>query len=96
MDNLLQQLGLEALTAEEKDWVLIQITDSLLKRLILRVYDRLNENDQKEFDRLTGTNDTQKIEAFLAAKISDLNEIRDEELEGLVDEMKDFLSSAKK
>ena len=96
MDDLITTLGLEKLTQEERDSVLVQITDSLLKRLILRVYDKLTEKEQEEFDRLAETKDQEKINAFLTAHVPDLDEIRDEELDGLVNEMKEFSAEAQK
>ncbi len=96
MENIFKELGLERLTQEEKNQVLVQITDSLLKRLVIRVYDKLNETDQKEFERLADKNDVEGVNEFLAKKIPDFDEIRDEELEGLVEEMKGFFSLGKK
>ena len=95
MTDLIKELGLEKFTEEEKNQVLIQVTDSLLKRLLLRVYDKLGIADQKEFDRLGEAKDFEKINKFLSEKIPDLDQVRDEELSGLIEEMKDFLKTVK-
>lgn len=94
--DVIKELGLEHLTQEEKDQVLVQLTDSLLKRLILRVYDKLAPEGQKEFDALAESGDGEKINDFLRKKVPDLDEIRDEELEGLKAELADFLAAVKK
>ncbi len=96
MRDLIKELGLGGLTQEERDQIIVQLTDSLLKRMILRVYDKLGEADQKEFDRITAEGDAAKINSFLEKKIPDLNEIRDGELDELIVEMKDFLAAAGK
>lgn len=96
MPDLIKDLQLDTLTQEEKSQVLIKITDSLLKRLIIRVYDHLTEKEQAEFDKLTSGGDSQKIDEFLKTKIPDFEKIRQEELDGLIVEMKDFLASARK
>lgn len=93
--DLVKELNLDKFTEEEKNEVLTQLVDSLLKRLILRVYDKLNESDQKEFDELSKNGNVEKINEFLASKIPDLDQIREEELKGLVEEMKDFIQVGK-
>ncbi|TSC82883.1 MAG: hypothetical protein G01um101420_65 [Parcubacteria group bacterium Gr01-1014_20] len=96
MNDITKELDLENLNEEDKSKILIQITDSLLKRLVIRVYDRLTAEDQKEFDKLVEIGNAAKVDEFLRAKVSDLDEVRNEEMEGLVREMKDFLAAAKK
>ncbi len=97
MRDLIKELGLgENLTQEDKDAIMVQLADSLLKRLVLRVYDRLNEKDQEEFDKLTEEGDAEKINSFLENKIPDLDEMRDGIVDELVAEMRDFMAAAKK
>ncbi len=92
MDDIITQLGLESLSQEEQNEILSQFTDSLLKRLVVRVYDRLNDQDQATFDQVTESGDQAQVESFLKTKIPNLEEIREEETSGLIQEMKDFLS----
>lgn len=94
--DLIQELNLKDFTEEEKNDLLVQFTDSLLKRLVVRVYDKLSSEDQQELDKLTAAGDQEKINQFLSAKVPDLDEIRDQEVSELKEEMKDFLSAAKK
>lgn len=96
MNDITRELGLENLNEEDKSKIIIQITDSLLKRLVVRVYDKLIPEDQKEFDKLIEIGNAAKVDEFLRTKIPDLDEVRDEEMEGLIREMKDFLTAAKK
>jgi DNA-binding MarR family transcriptional regulator len=90
--DIVKELNLDSFTEEEKNEILVQLTDSLLKRLFLRVQDNLNEQDRKELEQLSEKKDQQKIEEFLREKIPNLDQIRDEELRGLVEEMRDFIS----
>lgn len=82
---------LKNLTEEEKREVLVQAADSLAKRLIVRVYDHLVESDQVAFDEISETGDPEKIEEFLKLKVPNLESIRDEELDILLQEMREFI-----
>ncbi len=92
--DLIKEMGLENFTAEEKNEILVQFTDSLLKRLMARVYGNLSDADRREFERLADAKDRAGIDRLLAGKISDLDQIKEEELRGLVEEMKDFMKTA--
>lgn len=96
MEEITKELGLENLNEEDRQKILIQFTESILKRLILKIHDRLGEADQKEFQKLAESGDAAKVDEFLRSKIPDLDEIRNEELENLIKETKDFLAAAKK
>lgn len=93
--DLIKELGLENFNEEERNEILVQFTDSLLKRLMARVYGNLNSADQKEFEKLSDAKDQAGIEKFLSEKVPGLDQIRDEELRGLVEEMKEFMKTAK-
>lgn len=94
--DLIKELGLENFSEEQKNALLVQFTDSLIKRLMLRVGDKLNDEEKKEFDKLVESKDTEKINAFLNSKVPDLDQVRDEEMGGLVEEMQDFIKDSKK
>lgn len=96
MEDIYKELKLDEMTEADKQSLVIQITDSLIKRLMLRIYDKLKPEDRSEFDKLAESNDSKKVDAFLKLKVPDFDEIREEELEGLIKEMKDFVSMAKK
>lgn len=93
--DLNKELGLENFTEEEKNEVLAQLTDSLLKRLMARVYGNLSAEDQKAFEKLADSKDQFAIEKFLSEKVPNLDQIRNDELKGLIEEMKDFMKTAK-
>ncbi|MFA6354550.1 MAG: DUF5663 domain-containing protein [Candidatus Paceibacterota bacterium] len=84
---------LASLSEDEKKEVIAQIGESLMKRLIIRIYDHLNETDQKILDELNETADPEKINEFFKLKVPDLESIRDEELETLISEMKEFIGA---
>lgn len=92
--NLIKELGLENFSEEEKNEILVQITDSLLKRLMARVYKNLDAADRKEFEKLTGAKNQSGVDGFLASKVPDLDRIRDEELANLIVEAKEFMKTA--
>ncbi|GEM_PF-2506544 len=95
MADLIKELGLEKFTEEEKNQVMVQLADSLLRRLLLRVYEKLNKEDQAEFNQLAESGSATEINKFLEDKVPGLSQIRDEEWDGLIREMKDFLKIGK-
>lgn len=93
--DLSKELGLENFTEEEKNELLAQFTESLLKRLVVRVYEKLNKEEQAEFDKLAEGGDSGKINEFLTEKVPDMNQVRDEEVAGLLEEMREFIGVAR-
>ncbi len=93
--DLIKELGLEDFSEEEKNEILVQFTDSLLKRLMARVYANLNAADQKEFRRLSDSKDQAGVEKFFSEKVPGLDRIRDEELKNLTEEAREFMKTAK-
>ena len=92
--NIIKELGLDTASEEEKNQILVKVTDSLLKRLLVRAYEVLNETDRAEFERLTTAGDQAAIEVFLKTKLPNLDQVRDEEMQNLIAEMKTFISEA--
>ncbi len=90
MDDLIKKLGLESATTEEKNKILIKLTDSLLKRLMVRVHQHLNEEQKAEFEKLVAAGDEKRLNDFLLLCIPNLDEIREEELNGLIAELENF------
>ena len=93
--DLVKELGIENFSEDQKNELLMQFTDSLLKRLIVRVYEKLNKDDQDEFDKLSKEGSVEKINKFLSEKVPDLRELREEEMNSLLEEMKNFVKSTK-
>ena len=90
MDDLIKKLGLENATTEEKNKILVQLTESLFKRLMARVYQNLDEEKKTELERLVSAGDEKRLNDFLLLHIPNLDQIRQEELDNLVAELENF------
>ena len=88
--DLVKELKLENFSEEEKNRILAKFGESLVKRLVLRVYDKLNTSEQEEFDSVVKKGDAMEINEFLSDKIPDFEDIRDEEVKGLVESIQQF------
>ena len=89
-----KELGLENLSQEEKEKIITRFGESLLKRIIFRVFQLLSEQDRKSLEALQG-GDEEKINKFLTEKIPNLEKIREEELMSLMDDFKEFIKETK-
>ena len=85
-----KELGLENLSQEEKEKIIARFGESLLKRIILRIYQFLSEQDRKDLEAFQNGGE-EKINKFLTEKVSDLEKIREEELKLLLNDFKEFI-----
>ena len=69
-----KELGLENLSQEEKEKIITRFGESLLKRIMFRIFQILSEQDRKNLEALQG-GDEEKINQFLTEKIPDLEKI---------------------
>ncbi|MBI1960917.1 MAG: hypothetical protein HYS43_01450 [Candidatus Liptonbacteria bacterium] len=90
MNDIIKKLGLETATAEEKQKVLTQLTESLLKRLMARIYQHLTDEQKGELERLVAAGDEKRLNDFLLLHIPNLDHVREEELNNLVAELESF------
>lgn len=89
-----KELGLENLSQEEKEKIIVRFGESLLKRIIFRIFQLLSEQDRKTLEGLQG-GDEEKINKFLTEKIPDLEKIREEESMALMNDFKEFVKETK-
>lgn len=87
--TLLDELGLENLPQEKKDQLLIKMTEALLKRIFIETMEKLDEKGREEYDKLVEEKaDPQKMEEFLASRISGYEEMVKKVIEEFKEEMK--------
>jgi len=84
-ENIISHLGLEHLDPAKQEETLLRIGKIIYQAIMLRVVDLLNEEDQKEFEKIIDAEggEGEKGEAmisFLKSKISNLDEIAKEEI----------------
>lgn len=96
--NIIQDLGLDKLSAEEQAKALMEVGKIIFQRVILRVMDELSEEDKNEFDKLLDEkmNDETAILNFLQSKLPNFNEIVNEEVAGFKKESSELMQAVKK
>lgn len=83
--NIIEEFGLGGLPEEKQAELLTTMTESVLKRITIKILEQLSDEDRTEFDKLKETDDPDKIVEFLRAKISDYDKM----VEGVVKEFKE-------
>ncbi len=87
-ENIIKEFGLEDLSEDKQIELLTTMTESVLKRITIKVLEQLSEEDKKEFDRARETNDPDKINEFLREKINNYDEMVKEVIKEFKGEMK--------
>lgn len=95
-NNLIQELGLDALPEEKKISLLSAMTESVLKRITVEVLSRLSDEDQTQilaFQQNPPAPDV--IETFLKTKIPDYDKIQETVVREFKDEMRSTMDMLK-
>lgn len=84
-ENIIKYLGLENLGEEKQKDTLLRVGKIIYQAVMMRVVELLDEQSQGEFDKLldeVGADETKQNEImeFLKTKISNLDEIAQEEI----------------
>jgi succinate dehydrogenase flavin-adding protein (antitoxin of CptAB toxin-antitoxin module) len=79
--NIIEVLGLESLSDEQKIKMVQQMTDLAQKRLMLRVMEQLTEEEKDEFEKILGGQDVDLAAAeFIQNKVPNFDEMVKEEI----------------
>ena len=93
--NILEELGLTDLPEETQTKLLTGMTESILKRITLRIYEELPENERAEFQKIRDTGEPEKIDEYLHDKIPGYEKKLQEVIEEFKEEMKDTIADLK-
>jgi len=93
--TILEELGLKDLPEETQIKLLTQMTESVLKRITIKVLERLSEEDRKEFEKLQAAGDPEKVNQFLTAKIPNYEQLVQEIVTEFKEEMKTNIEALK-
>ena len=95
-NNLVQELGLDALPEEKKISLLSAMTESVLNRITVEVLSRLSEEDQAQLLSLQQNPPApETIESFLKTKIPDYDKIQETVVREFKEEMKGTMEMLK-
>lgn len=91
LQQLVKDLGIDALSQDKQNELIIKMTEVLLKRIFLETMEKLGENGREEYERMTeGEVIPEQVEAFFKEKISNYDEM----VQNVIDEFKEEMIKA--
>jgi hypothetical protein len=81
--DVFDAVGLEGLTDEQKQTLMLQMTESINNRVLIRIHDLLDEASKKEWEGLIDEGKNQEATDFLESKGISLDKLAVEESLGL-------------
>lgn len=78
--TLVKDLGISDLPQEAQDQILVSLGDIILRSTTTAIFERLNDEQRMEFERLTADEDPAKIQEFLAKTIPDMPKLMEDEV----------------
>lgn len=92
--NMVKELGLDALPADQQAEVLLKIGEIINQRIIIKALENLSDADKDAFDALLGEkmNDTDAIATFLRSKIPNFDDMVAKEITDFKQSSIDFVN----
>lgn len=94
--NLLVELGVEDAAPEVQEEAITIFTETLLKNMLIRVFDMLPAEKQSEFTILQESGDSEKVESFLKENIADFDKVMAEVAESAKEEFRNIVEQITK
>ncbi|HMN19441.1 MAG TPA: DUF5663 domain-containing protein [Candidatus Moranbacteria bacterium] len=89
--QLVKDLGIDSLSQEKQDELIIKMTELLLKRIFLETMERLGEEGREEYGKMMeGEVYPEQIEAFFQERIAGYDEIVQQSIDEFRAEMKEM------
>lgn len=63
--DILEILGAQNMSDEEKEKLYLKMADAVQERVIIRIHDRLNDQEVEEWKKVLETDDKNQIQSFL-------------------------------
>lgn len=93
INELIKELGLEGLPAEQQIKIINAMTESVLKRITVEVLTRLSDADQQALLAFQkNTPKPEEVEAFLKTKVADYASIQENVVKEFKEEMKSTMA----
>jgi hypothetical protein len=87
-ENIIKILGIESLPEERKVQIVNQATELVLKRLMIRMLETLDEVKQKEFATVLEKGEQQGIAGFIQTNVPNFPQWMSEELQKIKEDLK--------
>lgn len=80
--DLIKELGLDTLSQNQQEELLLQVGEVIQQRIILRIVDEMKDEDKDRFTALLDKSDENpdEVEEFLKEKVPNLDQISVEEI----------------
>jgi len=89
--QLVKDLGIDTLSEEKQNELIIKMTEVLLKRIFLETMDKLGEQGREEYVKMSeGAVEPDQVDAFFREKISNYDEM----VQQVIDDFKVEMASA--
>lgn len=76
LNQLIKDLGIDTLSQDKQNEIIIKMTEVLLKRIFLETMEKLGEDGRDEYGKMSeGEVQPEQIEAFFKERISDYEEM---------------------
>lgn len=85
--DIIKELGLENLTVEKQTELIDRMSETVYKRILLRLVDRLTDEEAKEINHLLDKEDFEKADEYIRDKAPDFVEILKQEVEKFQEQM---------
>jgi hypothetical protein len=91
--DILKELGISQLAPQRQEELLVAMTEVLLKRLTLRILEKLSDSQRKEFDVVCSYGNAEKIQAFFTQNVPGYEQMIQEEINSFKQEMKETVDA---
>lgn len=93
LSQLIKDLGIDTLSQDKQNELIIKMTEVLLKRIFLETMDKLGEEGREEYEKMSeGEIEPQQVEEFFKEKITDYDEM----VQGIIEEFRGEMMAANK
>jgi len=88
LNQLIKDLGIDTLSQDKQNDLIIKMTEVLLKRIFLETMEKLGEKGREEYEKMSeGEVEPQQVEEFFKEKIKNYDEMVQQIIEEFRNEM---------
>lgn len=92
LSQLIKDMGIDTLSQDKQNELIIKMTEVLLKRIFLETMDKLGERGREEYEKMSeGEISAEQIEVFFKQKIQGYDKM----VEGIIEEFKGEMIATK-
>jgi len=90
--SLIKDLGIDTLSEDKQNELIIKMTEVLLKRIFVETMDKLGDQGREEYEKMSeGEVEPEQVEAFFKERISNYDEM----VQGVIEEFRAEMMQSK-